>query len=159
MTIKTGDSLPSCDLRKMVDGKMTTVSTDDVFAGKKVVMFALPGAFTSTCSQKHVPGFQANAAALYDKGFDLIACLSVNDIFVMDAWRESLGASEVEMLADGNAEFTQAIGMEQDLTEAGMGIRSGRYAMVVEDMKVTLLNFDERGAFELSSAEAVLAAQ
>jgi len=138
---------------------MQTLSTDDIFKGKKVVLFALPGAFTPTCSAKHLPGFVNNAAAIKGKGVDTIACLSVNDAFVMDAWGKSQNAGEnVLMLADGNADFSKAVGLTMDGTGYGMGIRASRYAMVVDNGVVKALNVEAPGAFEVSSAEAIMKA-
>ena len=157
MTIKVGDTIPSVSLKTMDKDGMQTLSTDDIFKGKKVVLFALPGAFTPTCSAKHLPGFVNNAAALKAKGVDTIACLSVNDAFVMDAWGKAQNAGEkVLMLADGNADFSKAVGLTMDGSGYGMGLRASRYAMVVEDGKVKALNVEAPGAFEVSSAEAVL---
>lgn len=157
MTIKVGDKIPSVSLKTMDKDGMQTLSTDDIFKGKKVVLFALPGAFTPTCSAKHLPGFVNQAAALKAKGVDTIACLSVNDAFVMDAWAKAQNTGDkVLMLADGNADFSKAVGLTMDGTGYGMGLRASRYAMVVEDGKVKALNVEAPGAFEVSSAEAVL---
>lgn len=157
MTIKIGDKIPSVKLQvKTADG-INEVSTDDFFKGKKVVLFALPGAFTPTCSAKHLPGFVEKQSDLKAKGVDTVACLSVNDAFVMDAWGKDQKVGEsVVMLADGSAAFTKAVGLEMDLTGRGMGVRSQRYAMVVEDGTVTKLAVEEPGAFQVSSAESVL---
>ena len=127
MTIKAGDRIPSATLMEMQDGKPAPVSTDAFFAGKKVALFALPGAFTPTCSAKHVPGFVQNYDALKAKGVDAIACLSVNDAFVMGAWGKDQGSGDkVHMLADGNGDFTRGVGLEMDGTKFGMGKRSQR---------------------------------
>src|ERR1700760_1704209 len=159
MTIKVGDKIPSATLTEMQDGKPTPVSSDSLFAGKKVALFALPGAFTPTCSAKHVPGFVQNAAALKAKGVDTIACISVNDAFVMGAWAKDQGITDqVTMLADGAAQFAKALGLELDLNGRGMGWRSQRYALVAEDGKVTQLNVEAPGGFEVSKAETILAA-
>jgi peroxiredoxin (alkyl hydroperoxide reductase subunit C) len=140
------------------DGPKET-STDDVFKGKKVVMFAVPGAFTPTCSAKHLPGFIQKADQIKAKGVDTIACISVNDGFVMKAWGENQGAGDaVIMLADGAAAFAKAVGLELDLIARGMGVRSQRYALIAEDGKVTHLGVEAPGGFEVSSAEAILAA-
>ena len=156
MTIAVGDKIPSVTVQHKTADGIDQVSTDEYFAGRKVVLFAVPGAFTPTCSQKHLPGFVANADALKAKGVDEIACIAVNDAFVMDAWGKDQGAEgKVTMLADGSAKLAKALGLDMDLTERGMGPRSKRYAMVVDDGKVTALNVDESG-FEKSSAEAVL---
>lgn len=157
MTIKVGDKIPSVSLRTMEDGKMNTVTTDELFKGKTVVLFALPGAFTPTCSAKHLPGFVQHADEIKSKGVDTIACLSVNDAFVMNAWAKDQNVNgKVLMLADGNADFSRAVGLVMDGSGYGMGERSQRYAMVVEDGVVKALNVEAPGAFEVSSAEAVM---
>ena len=157
MTIKVGDKVPSATLREMTADGPKPVSTDDLFAGKKVALFALPGAFTPTCSAKHVPGFVQNSAALKEKGIDTIACVSVNDAFVMGAWSKDQGAGDkVRMLADGNGEFTRAVGLVMDGSKFGMGERSQRYSMVVDNGVVKTLNVEQPGAFEVSSAEHML---
>lgn len=157
MTIKVGDKIPSATLMEMKDGSPKPVKTDELFAGKKVVMFALPGAFTPTCSAKHLPGFVQHVDDMKAKGVDVIACLSVNDAFVMGAWGKSQSADgKVVMLADGNGEFTKALGLEMDATKFGMGTRSQRYSMVVDNGIVKQLNVEEPGAFSVSSAEHVL---
>ncbi|HEY7689983.1 MAG TPA: peroxiredoxin [Dongiaceae bacterium] len=159
MAIKVGDKIPAVSLKyKNADG-IQTVSTDDLFKGKTVVLFALPGAFTPTCSAKHLPGFVQNAGALKAKGVDTIACLSVNDAFVMDAWgKDQKAGDKVMMLADGNADFSKAVGLTMDASGYGMGTRSQRYAMVVKDGVVKALNVEAPGAFEVSSAEAIMKA-
>ncbi len=157
MTIKIGDKVPSATLMQMKGGAPQPVKSDDLFAGKKVVVFALPGAFTPTCSAKHLPGFIQHADDLKAKGVDAIACVSVNDAFVMGAWGESQGAGDkVAMLADGNGDFTRALGLEMDASRFGMGKRSQRFSMVVEDGVVKALNVEEPGAFSVSSADYVL---
>ena len=157
MAIQEGDRIPEATLHHMVDGKPTAVSTSEIFDGKKVVMFAVPGAFTPTCSMAHLPGYVVHADAIKAKGVDSIVCLAVTDAFVMDAWGIDQNAgNKVMMLADGSAIFTKAIGQELDRTEAGMGIRSARYAMIVDDGVVTEMLAEEPGAFEVSSAEYVL---
>ena len=159
MTIQAGDKLPEATFKVMTANGPEDLTRDGLCAGKTVVIFALPGAFTPTCSAKHLPGFIDKAAELRDKGVDSIACLSVNDAFVMGAWGKDKGAGDdVIMLADGNADFTKALGLELDASGFGMGIRSQRYAMVVKDGVVTTLNVEAPGAFEVSSAEAILAA-
>ncbi len=159
MTIAVGDKVPSVTIQHKTADGIDQVSTDDFFAGRKVVLFAVPGAFTPTCSQKHLPGFIGNADALKAKGVDEIACVSVNDAFVMGAWGADQGAEgKVTMLADGSATLAQALGLELDLVEKGLGTRSQRYAMVVDDGTVTLLNVEEAGQFEASKAETILAA-
>jgi peroxiredoxin len=157
MTIKVGDRIPSVTLMEMQDGKPAPVKTDDFFKGRRVALFALPGAFTPTCSAKHVPGFVANHDALKARGVDVIACLSVNDAFVMGAWgKDQQAGDKVHMLADGNGEFTEKVGLVMDGTKFGMGKRSQRYSMIVEDGVVKSLNIEEPGAFEVSSAEHML---
>jgi peroxiredoxin len=157
MTIKVGDKLPSVTLKYMNKDGMQTATTDDLFKGKKAVLFGLPGAFTPTCSAKHLPGFVTHAEDLKQKGVEVIACLSVNDAFVMDAWGKAQNAGEkVLMLADGNADFAKATGLTMDGTGYGMGLRTSRWAMVLEDGKVKTLNVEAPGAFEVSSAEAVM---
>jgi peroxiredoxin len=158
MSIKVGDKIPSATLAYMTDDGPAEMSTSDLFSGKKVVLFALPGAFTPTCSAKHVPGFVQNADAIKAKGVDTIACLSVNDAFVMGAWgKDQAVGDKVAMLADGSAELTKALGLELDLTARGMGVRSHRYAMVVENGEVKSLDVEENpGGLDVSSAENVL---
>jgi len=157
MTIKVGDKIPSAILMEMKGGAPQPVKTDDLFGGKKVALFALPGAFTPTCSAKHLPGYIQNAAAIRGKGVDEIVCLSVNDAFVMGAWGEQQGAGDkVTMLADGNGEFTRALGLEMDGTKFGMGKRSQRYSLIADNGVVTQLNIEEPGAFAVSSAEHLL---
>jgi peroxiredoxin len=157
MTIKVGGKIPSATLMQMKDGAPKPVKTDELFAGKKVVVFALPGAFTPTCSAKHLPGFIQHAAEIKQKGIDAIACVSVNDVFVMGAWGEQQGAGDkVMMLADGNCELTAALGLEMDGTKYGMGKRSQRYSMLVDNGVVKQLNVEEPGAYSVSSAEHIL---
>jgi peroxiredoxin len=157
MTIKVGDKVPSVTLMEKQEGGPAPVSTDDLFKGKKVALFALPGAYTPTCSAKHVPGFVQNYEALKAKGINSIVCLSVNDAFVMGAWGKEQGAGDkVRMIADGNGEFTRAVGLEFDASKFGMGKRSQRYSMVVDDGVVKQLHVEEPGAFEVSSAEYML---
>ena len=159
MTIKVGEKLPTVSLKYMNKDGMQTATTDELFKGKKAVLFGLPGAFTPTCSAKHLPGFVTHAADLKKKGVDLIACISVNDAFVMDAWGKAQNAGEkVLMLADGNADFAKATGLTMDGTGYGMGLRTSRWAMVLDDGKVKTLNVEAPGAFEVSSAEAVMKA-
>ncbi len=157
MTIKAGDKVPSGTFMEMKDGKPTPVTSDELFNGKKVVFFALPGAFTPTCSAKHVPGFVQHADELKAKGVDTIACMSVNDAFVMGAWGDQQKAGgKVEMLADGNGDFTRALGLEMDASKFGMGKRSQRFSMIVDNGVVKELNVEEPGAFNVSSAEYAL---
>lgn len=141
------------------EGNMQEITVGNLTKGKKVVLFAVPGAFTPTCSLKHLPGFIEKADELKSKGVDTIACVSVNDAFVMDAWGKTVGADgKVLMVADGSALFAKAIGAELDLTDKGLGLRSRRYAMLVDDGVVKVLNLEEGGAFTVSSAEDILSA-
>jgi glutaredoxin/glutathione-dependent peroxiredoxin len=157
MTIKVGDKIPSAKLRYMSKDGPKDITTDEIFKGKKVALFALPGAFTPTCSAKHLPGFVQQAEQIKAKGVNTIACLSVNDAFVMDAWGKNQNVGEkVMMLADGNAEFTKAVGLEMDGSGYGMGLRSRRYSMLVDDGVVKQLNMEKPGAFEVSNAETIL---
>jgi peroxiredoxin (alkyl hydroperoxide reductase subunit C) len=159
MTIKAGDSIPSAKIMQATAEGPKEVDTAELFAGKTVVLFGVPGAFTPTCSAKHLPGFVQHAAALREKGVDVIACMAVNDAFVMGAWAKDQGISDqVVMLADGSAAFTKAMGLEFDLTARGLGVRSQRFALVARDGKVTHVAVEAPGAFEVSKAEAVLAA-
>jgi peroxiredoxin len=159
MSIKVGDKLPSISLKYMNKDGMQTATTDELFKGKKAVLFGLPGAFTPTCSAKHLPGFVTHSEDLKKKGVEVVACLSVNDAFVMDAWGKAQNAGEkVLMLADGNGDFAKATGLTMDGTGYGMGLRTSRWAMVLEDGKVKTLNVEAPGAFEVSSAEAVMKA-
>jgi peroxiredoxin (alkyl hydroperoxide reductase subunit C) len=157
--IKQGDTLPSLKLMSATAQGPREVSTDDLFRGKKVVMFAVPGAYTPTCSAKHLPGFNEHLEAFKARGVDSVVCMAVNDAFVMGAWAKSQDISpEIVMLADGSAQFTQALGLELDLVQRGMGVRSQRFALVADDMKVTHLAVEQPGDFDVSRAEAVLAA-
>ncbi len=158
MTIQVGDKLPEATLHVMQEGRPSAVTTADLFGGKKVVLFAVPGAFTPTCSQAHLPGFVVNADAIKAKGVDSIVCIAVNDAFVMDAWGRDKNADELIMVGDGNGEFTQALGLEMDGSGFGLGTRSQRYAMIVDDGTVTTLNVEEPGQFEVSKAETILEA-
>ena len=154
--IKVGDKIPSVKLKYMTKEGIKDITTDELFKGK-VALFGLPGAFTPTCSAKHLPGFVQNAEAIRAKGIDRIACLSVNDAFVMDAWGKHQNAGEkVMMIADGNADFAKAVGLELDLTGNGMGTRIRRFSMVVENGVVKQLNVEKPGAFEVSNAETML---
>lgn len=157
MTISQGDSLPEVTVQVIKDGRPTPVALGDLTAGKKVVLFAVPGAFTPTCSQQHLPGFVKNADAIKAKGVDDILCTAVNDAFVMDAWGKDQSADAISMVADGNGDLATALGLEMDGSGFGLGSRSQRYAMVVEDGKVTKLAVEAPGKFEVSSAEAILA--
>jgi peroxiredoxin len=158
MAISEGDKLPEATLYVMEEGKPTPKTTQDLFAGKKVVVFAVPGAFTPTCSQAHLPGFVVNADAIRAKGVDSIVCISVNDAFVMDSWGKDRNADGIVMAGDGNGEFTAAVGLEMDGSGFGLGTRSQRYAMIVEDGVVTKLAVEKPGQFEVSKAEAILEA-
>ncbi|MEZ9903974.1 peroxiredoxin [Vibrio breoganii] len=154
--IKQGQTLPTGTLSQLTTDGMQQHSTNELFANKKVVLFAVPGAFTPTCSEAHLPGYIVLADQLQAKGVDLIACISVNDAFVLDAWAKSQNASEITMLADGNASFTKALGLEMDTAGFG-GVRSQRYAMVIDNCVVTTLNVEKQGEFEASTAETILA--
>lgn len=157
MTIKVGDKIPSVTLRYMGPSGPATITTDDLTAGKKVVLFNVPGAFTPTCSAKHLPGFVQSADKIKAKGFDTVACVSVNDAFVMDAWGKAQNTGDkVMMLADGNGDLARAMGVEMDGTGFGLGQRARRYSMVIDNGKVTKFNLEEAGKFEISSAEKML---
>jgi glutaredoxin/glutathione-dependent peroxiredoxin len=158
MTIKVGDTIPSMKLMMATADGPKETSTDEVFKGKKVVLFAVPGAFTPTCSNRHMPGFVEIADAIRAKGVDTIACIAVNDVFVMGAWGKHSGADgKVTMLADGSGAFAKAIGLELDLIGRGLGMRSQRYALIAQDGTVTWLAIEQPSSFEVSKAEAVLA--
>jgi peroxiredoxin len=157
MSIQIGDTIPNVELRVMGKEGPEAVQTADLFAGKKVVLFAVPGAFTPGCSLTHLPGFVVKADEIKAKGVDSIICTAVNDVFVMDAWGKDQNADEIIMLADGIGEFVSAMGLDQDLSGIQFGKRSQRYAMIVNDGKVELLNVDEKG-IDKSSAETILAA-
>jgi peroxiredoxin len=155
MSIQVGDRLPEATFTTMTAEGPKPLTTAEVFAGKKVVLFSVPGAFTPTCSKQHLPGYVKQAAELKAKGVAAIACLAVNDVFVMDAWAKSQGAEgSVLMLADGNAAFTRQIGLELDASKHGMGTRSQRFSMIVDDGVVSTLNIEAPGKFEVSSCEA-----
>lgn len=155
--LKVGDKIPSAKLMQMTKDGPRPITTEELFNGKKVVLFALPGAFTPTCSAKHVPGFVQHAEDIRGKGVDTIACVSVNDAFVMNAWGKDQNAGDkVLMLADGNGEFTDKMGLSFDASGFGMGKRSQRYAMLVDNGTIKALNVEKPGAFEVSSAEAVM---
>ncbi len=157
--IKVGDKIPSVKIKVAAEtggGEETT--TEALFANKKVVLFGVPGAYTPTCSAKHLPGFVEQAEALKAKGVDLIACVSVNDAFVMGAWgKDQKAFGKVTMLADGNADLAKAMGLELDLNVANMGLRNKRYAAIIENGVVSTLAVEEGGKFEVSSAEAIAA--
>ena len=158
--IEVGEKLPDAKFVVMGEGGPAEKSTGDVFSGRKVVMFAVPGAFTPTCNNNHLPGFVTHFDEFKAKGVDTVACISVNDVFVLDAWAKSTGAAgKLEMLADGNGEFAKAIGLDIDASPFGMGVRSNRYAMLVDDGVVKVLNVEEvPTAAKDSGAEAMLAA-
>jgi peroxiredoxin len=158
MTIKLGDAIPAATLIKATDAGPAPITTAELFGGRTVALFSVPGAFTPTCSAQHLPGFVNNAAELAAKGVDEIVCISVNDAFVMGAWGKSAAADgKVTMIADGNAEFTKLLGLEMDASKYGMGIRGQRFSMLVKDGIVTELNVEEPGAFAVSTAEHMLA--
>lgn len=157
MTIKPGDKIPSATLYVMAEGGPESISTEDLFGGKKVALFGLPGAFTPTCSAKHVPSYLEHAAALKEKGVDAIVCLSVNDAFVMGAWGKDQGVGDtIVMAGDGAALLSIAMGLDMDLSERGMGVRCQRFSMIVDDGLVTTLNHEAPGEYRISSAEAML---
>nr|WP_297348623.1 peroxiredoxin [uncultured Glaciecola sp.] len=153
--IEVGGTLPEAVFSILQDGEIKNPHTGNLFSGKKVVMFAVPGAFTPTCSVAHLPGYVALADKIKAKGVDAIICISVNDAFVMDAWGKSQNADEIMMLADGNGVFAQLIGLDMD-TDAFGGIRSIRYSMIVEDGVVRVLNVEDPGRFEVSDADTIL---
>lgn len=158
MTISVGDRLPQVTLVKATPDGPEQVDTQEYFAGRTVALFAVPGAFTPTCSAQHLPSFLGKQDALKAKGVDEIACTSVNDPFVLQAWSEQAGATGVTMLADGNGDFAEAVGLTMDGSKFGLGTRSQRYAMLVEDGVVKQLNVEQPGEFKVSSAEHLLAA-
>lgn len=153
-----GDKIPSATLKIMGEKGPQDLSTDELFVGKKVVLFAVPGAFTPTCSMAHLPGFVALADKIKDKGVDAIACLSVNDAFVMDAWGKGANAEELLMVSDWDAGFSKALDLTMDASGFGLGVRSQRFALVAEDGVITHLAVEAPGQFEVSKAEAVLEA-
>ena len=156
MTIEAGDRIPSATFKIMGEEGPEDMTTEEVFGGKKVVFFAVPGAFTPGCSLTHLPGYVVNADKIKEKGVDTIACMAVNDPFVMGAWGKAQNADEILMLADGNGEFTSAIGMEMDGSGFGLGTRCKRFAMIVEDGAVTHLAIEPPGGIVVSAAEAIL---
>ena len=157
MTIQVGENVPACTMKVMGDQGPTDITTDELFAGKKVVLFAVPGAFTPGCSMTHLPGYVVNADKFKVAGVDSIVCMAVNDAFVMDAWGKAQNAEEIIMLADGNGEFTTALGLELDGTGFGLGHRSQRFAMIVEVGKVSHLNVEPGPGVDVSSAETMMA--
>lgn len=158
MGVQVGDSIPEATMNIMGEKGPQEITTAEIFGGKKVVLFAVPGAFTPTCSAAHLPGYVANADKIKAAGVDSIVCVSVNDAFVMDAWSKGQNAEEIMMVGDGNGEFTKAMGTVLDGSGFGLGTRSTRYSLIAEDGKITALNLEQGGAFEVSSAEAILAA-
>jgi peroxiredoxin (alkyl hydroperoxide reductase subunit C) len=159
MTIQVGDSIPAAKLMQGTAEGPKETSTEELFGGKTVVLFGVPGAFTPTCSAKHLPGFVTQYDALRAKGADVVACMAVNDAFVMAAWGKDQGVGDkVVMIADGSADFTKKLGLELDLTARGLGVRSQRFALIARDGKVTHVAVEAPGAFEVSTADAVLAA-
>jgi len=157
MTIKVGDKLPEATFSVMKDGKPSPLTVAELTKGRKVALFAVPGAFTPTCSARHLPGYKEKAADFRAKGVDAVACVSVNDVFVMDAWGKQQGVGEdVLMLADGNGAFAKAVGLEMDGSGFGMGSRSKRYSMIVEDGVVKQLNVEAPGEFKVSAADFML---
>jgi len=157
MTIQVGEKIPSLVLQHKTDEGVLDIGTDEIFSGKRVVLFALPGAFTPTCSAAHLPGYVVKADKLKEKGVDRIVCLSVNDAHVMKAWGDQQNVEgRIMMIADGSCHFTHAVGLELDRSEGGMGIRSQRYAMIVNDGVVELLNVEAPMKFEVSDADTIL---
>jgi len=157
MSIEVGDRIPEATLTIMSNDGPQALSTGSYFGGRKVVLFSVPGAFTPTCSAKHLPGFTENADDFFAKGVDAIGCMAVNDVFVMHAWGKGANAERIDMLADGNGEFTAALGLEMDASAFGMGNRSQRFALVADDGVVTSLFVEAPGEFRVSAAEHVLA--
>jgi peroxiredoxin len=159
MSIQAGEKMPSGVFGVMTADGPGALSTDELFKGKKVVLVSVPGAFTPTCSASHLPGFVQNAGELLSKGVDTIACMAVNDVFVMNAWGKDQGVGDkIKMLADGNGEYAEALGLEMDATAFGMGKRGQRFAIVVDDGTATHVAVEAPGKFEVSKAEAILAA-
>ena len=159
MPIQIGDRIPDVTLRTIAAGREREVSPNELFRGKRAVLFAVPGAFTHTCSDYHLPGFVEQADAIKAKGIDLIACVAVNDHFVMDAWGKAREVGDkILMLADGNGDLARAMGLDQDSSRFGMGIRTRRYAALIEDGVLKEINVDQPGRFEVSSAEKILEA-
>jgi glutaredoxin/glutathione-dependent peroxiredoxin len=157
MAIQVGDRVPDATLTRMTESGPAPLTTAELFAGRKVVLFSVPGAFTPTCSAKHLPGYVAQADAIKARGVHEIACVAVNDVFVMDAWGKAQGAlGKVLMLADGNAELTKKLGLDQDASRHGMGIRGRRFSMIVDDGVVKELNVEAPGELKVSTAEATV---
>jgi glutaredoxin/glutathione-dependent peroxiredoxin len=160
MTINVGDRIPSVTLKQVTSEGVKEFTTDEIFRGKRIVLIAVPGAFTPACSQRHLPGYVDKATDIKAKGIDEIACVAVNDAFVMGAWgRDQKAEGKVRMLADGSGDFTRALGLELDLSKGGLGVRSKRYSMLVDDGVVKLLNVEQQpGQVDISGAEAMLKA-
>ena len=156
MAIQAGDKIPACTMKIMGEQGPTDITTEEIFAGKKVVLFAVPGAFTPGCSLTHLPGYVVNADKIKASGVDSIVCMAVNDAFVMDAWGKSQNAEELLMLADGNGELTAALGLELDGSGFGLGTRSQRFAMIVDNGAVTHLNVEPGPGVDVSSAETIM---
>lgn len=156
MSIAIGSKIPETNLVKATENGPEQISSNDYFKGKKVALFSVPGAFTPTCSAKHLPGYVEKADALKAKGIDAIACTAVNDAFVLGAWNGTAGSKAIEMLADGNGDFANAVGLEMDASGFGMGKRGQRYSMVINDGVVEQLNVEAPGDFKVSSAEYML---
>ena len=157
MTIKIGDKIPAATFKVMTADGKSEMTTDGIFNGRKVVLFAVPGAFTGTCTKAHMPSFLAHFDAIKTKGVDMIACTSVNDVDVMNAWAKSTGADgKIVMLADGNADFAKSVGLEKDFNAAGMGLRSSRYSMIVENGVLQQLNVEGGPGSMVSGAETIL---
>ena len=159
MTINVGDKVPQATFKYLSPEGPKEISSDELFGGKKVALFAVPGAFTPTCSQRHLPGYVERAGDIKGRGVDTIACVSVNDAFVMGAWgKDQKVGDKVMMLADGSGDFTKAMGLELDLTKGGLGVRSQRYSMLVDNGVVKAINIEKPGQFDVSSAETMLKA-
>ncbi len=158
MTIKAGDKIPAATFTIMSETGPKPLTTNELFGGKKVVLFSVPGAFTPTCSAKHLPGFVNHADEILSRGVDTIACIAVNDVFVMNAWGKSANAARITMLADGNGDFARAVGLPLDASAFGMGQRSQRFALIAKDGVVSHLFVEAPGEFKVSSAEHVLSA-
>ncbi|MGB0574570.1 MAG: peroxiredoxin [Alphaproteobacteria bacterium] len=156
MAVQEGDKVPAATFKVMGPDGPADMTSEELFAGKTVALFSVPGAFTPTCSAKHLPGFVEKAGDLKAKGINVIACTAANDVFVMDAWGKDQNVGDIAMLADGSANFAKALGLELDLTGRGMGMRAQRYSMIVKDGVIEKLNVEEGGAFEVSSAEHML---
>lgn len=157
MSIQVGEQIPAGTLNTLNDG-VKTLSTEEIFAGKTVLLFSVPGAFTPTCSARHLPGYVENLAEFKAKGIDTVACMAVNDAFVMDAWAQSQHAEGILMLADGNGQFAKLLGLELDASKFGMGLRSQRFALIAKDRVITHIFVEAPGEFKVSSADSMLAA-